>query len=156
MSERSVHAGVGLRVTLCAVAVGALFAVALGVGTEGGGRVDQTGSYAEVRSVFAPGLAVLGFLVGAPLGAVVGIIWGRRGIGSLIGFGLVACFGALVGLVAAGLLGAETRMSVTANTSEAEHGPRPIVLAVGAALGLLLGSLTAWRFSPTRGETRPG
>jgi hypothetical protein len=159
MSERSAHAGVGVRVILCALAVGLLFAVALGVWSEGGGRVDQTGSYAEARTGFAPGLAGLGFLAGALLGATVGIIWGRRGLGSLIGFGLVACFGALVGMVAAGLLGAETRISVTANTSEVEHGPRPIVLAIGAALGLLLGSLVAWRFSPARdgaAEARPG
>jgi hypothetical protein len=66
----------------------------------------------------------------------------------VIGFGLVAIMGGVVGLVVAALLGAETRVSVSGGAVETYHGARPVVLVAGAALGMVLGGLAAWSLDP--------
>jgi hypothetical protein len=136
------------RVCFCALAAGLLFAVTLGVESSGAGGSggDRTGAWASERTDLDPGPALAGLVVGAAAGGVVGLLWGRRGLAGAVGFALVTLAGGCAGLVVAGLAGAETRVTVTENAVSAYHGTAPAVLAGGAALGLALGALVAWRF----------
>jgi len=120
------------------------------VTSSGGAAVNGPGAGARVETVFAPDLAAFGFLLGAPVGGVVGSLWGRRGLGGAVGFALVTLLCGFAGLVAAGLLGAETRVTVSGNSRSVEHGPPTAVLLLGGALGTLLGALCAWRFGPSK------
>jgi hypothetical protein len=136
------------RVLSCALVVGLLSAVALGVGTSSGGgtRPNSQGAGASVETTFAPDAAALGFLLGAPLGALVGALWGRGGVRGVVGFVLVALVCGFAGLLVAGLVGTQTRVSFNATSVEVNHGAPVPVLVAGAAVGTILGALAAWRF----------
>ena len=88
----------------------------------------------------------MGFLAGAPLGALVGALWGRGGVRGVVGLVLVALVSGFAGLLAAGLVGAQTRVSVSGTSVEMDHGaPMPVLIA-GAAIGTIFGVMAAWRF----------
>lgn len=135
------------RVLVCALAVGLLSAVALGVGTSSGGgtRPDQPGAGASVETTFAPDAAALGFLAGAPLSVLVGALWGRGGVRGAVGLVLVALVCGFAGLLTAGLVGAQTRVAVSSTSVEVSHGAPVSVLVAGAGVGTILGALAALR-----------
>src|SRR4051794_20664578 len=93
----------GPRIALWGILVGLVFAALLGVWAESAGRIDfnQAAERPAVRTAFAPGLALLGLLVGAPLGGLVGGLLGRPGLRGALGMGLAALAGGLAGPVAA-------------------------------------------------------
>jgi hypothetical protein len=99
------------------------------------------------QTIIGLGLLLLGFFLGAPFGGLIGVLWGRKGLVGALGFGLVTLTGGLAGLTMAGLLGAQTRVTVSGNSVSMEHGATTPVLIGGAALGLVLGALGAWWFS---------
>lgn len=161
MPGKSAESVSGFRVISCVLVVGLLLAASLGIGVENSGvstGVDSSGrseaggsaGTASVRTVFGLGPALFGFLLGAPIGAAIGALWGRKGVSGVIGFLFVMLVGGFAGLVAAGLLGAETRIESRVTTSgrslEMNHGAPTPILFGGAALGVALGALCAWRF----------
>jgi hypothetical protein len=136
----------GTRVFACALVTGLLFASLTGFQAGQSADGDGASTNTSVRLGFAPVPAILGALAGALAGAGVGFAWGRPGFVGLVGMALVAALGALVGLVIAGLTGAESRTFVEGNAVGTEYGPRPGVLAAGAAVGAAIGAAVAWRF----------
>jgi hypothetical protein len=114
--------------------------------TPGAGRGEPSPG---LQTVVSPGLSILGFLLGSPVGALVGFLWGRRGAVGAVGVVLVTLLGGFAGLVLASLLGAETRVTVSGNAVEMEHGPSAAALLGGAILGTALGALVAWHFGRT-------
>jgi hypothetical protein len=134
----------GTRVFACALVTGLLFASLTGL--QAGQTLDGDGPRAGVQFGFAPAPALFGFVAGALVGTLVGLLWGRPGVAGLLGMALVAGLGALVGLEVAGLAGAESRTVVEGNAVGTEYGPRPGVLAAGAAVGAAAGAVIAWRF----------
>jgi hypothetical protein len=124
--------------------------IGVGVSSTGGANPNERGASADVETVFAPVPAAFGFLLGAPLGGLVGFLWSRKGLGGAVGFALVTLACGFAGLVAAGLVGAETRVVVSDDGIEVNHGARPAVLMAGTIFGLALGALIAWQFGPPR------
>jgi hypothetical protein len=136
----------GTRVFACALVTGLL--VASLTGLQAGQSLDGGGPPTGVQFGFAPAAALFGFVAGALVGTPVGLLWGRPGVAGLLGMALVAGLGALGGLEVAGLAGAESRTVVEGNAVGTEYGPRPGVLAAGAAGGAAIGAVIAWRFRP--------
>jgi hypothetical protein len=128
-----------------ALVVGVLCAALLGIEStsSASGSGDKSGA-GTVQVIVAPGLSLLGFLVGAPFGGLIGAVWSHKGLAGALGSVLVTLTGGFTGLTAAALLGAQTRVAVSANRVAVEHGAPIPVLVVGAALGLILGGLGAW------------
>lgn len=142
----------------CAIGVGSLSAVLCGVGLSSSGSAGPAGASARVETVFAPGPAAGGFLAGALIGGLVGFLWGRGGLAGAVGFVLVTLLGGCAGLAVAGLVGAETRVTVSGNSVATDHGaPTPVLLG-GAVLGIILGAIGAWYFGRTAssGDSRSG
>ncbi len=128
-----------------ALVVGALCAALLGIeSTSSASSSGDTSGAGTVQVTVAPGLSLLGFLLGAPVGGLIGAAWSRKGLAGAVGSVLVTLTGGFAGLTAAALLGAQTRVSVSANGVSVEHGAPTPVLVAGAALGLVLGGLGAW------------
>jgi hypothetical protein len=125
---------------------GLLFASLMGF--QAGQTLDSDGPRTGVQFGFAPAPALFGFVAGALVGTLVGLLWGRPGVAGLLGMALVAGLGALAGLEVAGLAGAESRTVVEGNAVGTEYGPGPGVLAGGAAVGVAVGAVIAWRFRP--------
>jgi len=134
-----------------ALVVGVLCAALLGIesSSSASGNRDKAGASA-VEVMVVPGLSLLGFLIGALFGGLIGTFWGRKGLVGIIGFVLVTLTGGFVGLTAAALLGAQTRVAVSGNGVSVEHGAPMPVLVAGGALGLILGALGAWWFDSQR------
>jgi hypothetical protein len=148
MTDSSTFPRSDRRALLGALVVGLLFAAICGIGvsSSGGAEVNQPVATASLQTTFDPGSALLGLLIGAPLGVLAGALWGRRGLAGVAGFILVTLAGGLAGLVVAGLVGAQTEVSVTGRTIVVYHGTAAEVLGGGAVLGLVLGALVAWWF----------
>jgi hypothetical protein len=146
MADGSTSPRSGWRALLGALAVGLLFAALCGIEASGSGRAEpnQSTATASVGTGFDAGSALLGWLLGAPLGGLAGALFGRRGLAGAAGFILVVLAGGLAGLVVAALLAAQTRVAVSGNSVSVEHGAPVPALVAGAALGLLLGGLGAW------------
>src|SRR4051812_1525265 len=135
--------------------VGMLFALFGGLGFESSGRRDAVGGDGPVvilesdRPVFSPLFAVVGFLSGAALGSLIGLLWlrGRAGHATavLLGMGV----GGISGWGCAALFGSRTTTTIIGNSIATEHGPPPEVVALGAVLGIILGALSAWWLSRT-------
>lgn len=134
----------GTRVFIYALVTGLLFGSLMGL--QAGQTLENDGLRTGVQFGFAPAPALFGFMFGALAGSVVGLLWGRPGVIGLLGMALVAGLGTLVGLEVAGLAWAESRTFVEGNAVGAEYGPRPGVLATGAAVGAAVGAVIAWRF----------
>ena len=161
MSDEPARATSRQRVVFCAVAVGLLSAAMFGIGvssssgSEAATGPDRPVSSVRVETVFDPALAVVGFLLGVPIGGLAGFLWGRKGLAGAIGFVLVTLLCGFAGLMAAGLLGAETRVIVSGNSVSSHHGAPPIVLLSGALLGTVLGAIAAWYFGRTTSSRDP-
>ena len=158
MFDRPTSLAPVLRIIVLALTVGLLCTATLSVGVikSSSSSGDPPGANASVQTVFDPVSAFPGFLFGAPIGGVIGALWGRKGLGGAIGFILVVLTGGFAGLVAAASLGAETQVTVSGNSVAVDHGAPTAVLVCGAFLGLFLGALGAWRFGyPPRVATRP-
>jgi hypothetical protein len=128
-----------------ALVVGVLCAALLGMEStsSANGNGDMAGASAvEIRVV--PGLSFLGFLIGAPFGGLIGAFWGRSGVVGIIGAVLVCLTGGFAGLTLAALLGAQTRIIVSGNSTSVQHGAPMPILVVGGSLGLILGALAVW------------
>jgi len=147
------------RIVACALTVGLLFAVAMGVSSASSSGVVSSSDGREagqprvvpgVQTVFSPMFALVGFLLGTPIGAAIGFLWGRSGLSGALSLILVALVGGFVGLMAASLLGAETRVSVTDTSASVEHGAPLGVLIGGAALGVIGGAACAWWCRPSK------
>lgn len=141
------------RAVVCALAVGLLVAALTGISAASSGVTTGDGvkpGVAAVQTVFSPAFALVGFLLGAPIGAAVGFFWSRSGPVGAFGIVLVTLLGGFVGLALAAQLGAETHVTVTGTGASMYHGASPGVVAVGAALGMAVGVLCAWRFRPNR------
>jgi hypothetical protein len=136
----------GTGVFACALVTGLLFASLMGL--QAGQSLDTDGPRTGVQFGFAPAPALFGFVAGALVGTLVGLLWGRPGVAGLLGMALVAGLGALVGLEVAGLAGAESRTVVDGNAVGTEFGATPPVLLTGAAVGLAAGAFAAWRCRP--------
>ena len=134
------------RIISCAVAVGVLFAVLFGVSAASSGAASDSGAIPSVQTVFSPIFALTGFLLGAPIGAAVGFLWGRSGLVGALGLILVTLLGGFVGLMLAAWFGAETHVTVTDTSVSMEHGAPLGVLIGGAVLGVIGGALFAWWF----------
>jgi hypothetical protein len=145
------------RTIACAFVVGLMFAVFNGLGMSGSGLVSNSGTEAQVtprvQTVFSPTFALLGFCLGAPIGAAIGFLWSRSGLGRAFGITLVSLLGGFIGLMAAGLLGDETHFTRSGNAFSMTHGPTDTVLICGATMGMLIGALFAWQFGPTKRAT---
>src|ERR1700682_2791369 len=104
MSERRKLPGPTSRILVMAFVVGVLCAALLGIesSSSASGNGDQAGASA-VEVTVVPGLSLLGFLVGAPFGGLIGTFWGRRGIVGIISAVLVSLTGGFAGLTAAAL-----------------------------------------------------
>ena len=148
MTQQPTRSRSGVRVLIWSISVGLLFAAISGIQSSGGAESNQAGASASLQTFFAPEAAFLGFLPGALFGALVGTLWGRPGFCGVLGFVLVTLLGGVAGLMAAGLLGADTRMVVSTNSVYVDHGASPAVLVGGAVFGLVLSALGAWRFAP--------
>ena len=148
MSDRPTPPNPTGRILVGAISVGLLFAALCGIGvaSSGGSEVDQPGATASVRTLFAPDLALLGFLLGAPVGGVTGALWGRGGVGGAIGGLLFTLLGGFGGMVVASLLGAQTNVTVSGNAVSVDHGAPMPVLVGGAVVGLAIAGLIAVRF----------
>ena len=91
------------RVISCAIAVGLLLAASVGIGVENSGsriavssgrsETDRSAESVSVRTVFGWGPALVGFFVGAPIGAAIGFLWGRQGVSGIMGFLFVTLVG---------------------------------------------------------------
>jgi hypothetical protein len=146
------------RIISCALAVGLLFAVALGVSASTSGvasssdgrEAGQPRVAPGVQTVFSPTFALVGLMLGTPIGAAIGFLWGRSGLSGALGLILVTLVGGLVGLMAAGLLGAETRVAVIDTSASMEHGAPLGVLIGGGVLGVIGGAACAWLFRPSK------
>ena len=130
-----------------AFVVGVLCAALLGTEatSSASGSGDNAGA-SSVQTMVVPGLSLLGFLIGALFGGLIGAFWGRKGLVGIIGFVLVTLTGGFAGLTAAALLGVQTRVAVSGNGVSVEHGAPMPVLVAGAALRLIFGALGAWWF----------
>ena len=155
MSDRATSLAPLPRIIEMAIAVGVLCAALLGIWPTSSSSSNAPEAK-SVQVVYEPGLAFLGFLFGTPIGGAIGKLWGRKGLGGVIGFILVALVGGFAGLVAATLLGAEARVTVSDNSVASEYGVPVAVMISGACLGLVMGALIAWWFGyPARTATRP-
>ena len=130
------------RIVSCAITVGVLFAIFTGVSSSGVVSNSETEANQRatpsVQTVFSPAFALIGFCLGATIGVAVGILWARSGLIGVFGIILVTLLGSIFGLMAAGLFGAETRVSMSGTAVSIEHGASNGVLIGGAALGTLL------------------
>lgn len=138
------------RVLVCALVVGFLFAVLAGLDARHSLSSDETDTSARTEIGFAPVAALVGFVAGALIGTLSGILWTRPGMVGWVGMAAVTAAGGLAGLTVAALAGAETRTAVVGNSVSMDYGASAGVLAAGAAVGTVVGALAAWRF-----RTRP-
>jgi len=147
------------RIVSCALIVGVLFSIFIGVSASSAGVVlnSETGANQRVtptvQTEFSPILALIGFCLGVPIGVMLGFLWGRSGLVGALGIILISLLGGFVGLMGAGLFGAETRVAMSDTAISVEHGPSNSVLIVGAALGTFLGALCAWWLRPVKVDT---
>jgi hypothetical protein len=134
------------RVALWSVALGVIAAIPCGIVSESSttAGVNQPGSVTKLGTSFDPASALVGFLLGAATGALIGTLWYLPGYGKAAAAALLTAVGGLVGLVVAALVGAQTHIVVTSNSVTADHGAPPGVLAVGFVLGLVTTALTLW------------
>jgi len=145
------------RIVSCAVIVGVLFASSIGVGVSNSGIVSNSESEANllatpsVQTVFSPAFALLGFCLGVPIGGAIGYLWDHTGLVGAFGIIVVSLLGGFVGLMAASLFGAVTRVSISDTAMSVEHGASDGVMIGGAVLGTVLGTLCAWWFRPVKG-----
>jgi hypothetical protein len=134
----------------CAAAAAILFAALIGINATSSGAVLTSGQPPTIPTVqyeFSPMLALIGLMLGSLLGAAVGALWHRSRVAGAI---LVSLLCAFIGLMAAALLGAETQVTVSDTSVSMTHGPADNVLIGGAGLGMLLGIICVWQFSPTK------
>jgi hypothetical protein len=138
------------RVVACALVSGLLFAVLNGLvaGQSPEGESDGAGASVRTELDIAPAAALVGFLAGAPIGMVAGVLWARPGVAGLIGMAAVAAIAGLAGLAVAAWAGAESRVVATGTSISVEYGAPPPILFAGAAAGVALGGLLAWRLRP--------
>jgi hypothetical protein len=138
------------RIVASALAVGVLFAIATGVSVATSEPDANPRVAPSVHTVFSPEFALVGFVLGSPIGAAIGFLWGRSGLVGVLGLLLVTLVGGFVGLMAAAFLGAETRTAVTETSVSMDHGAPAEVLIVGAVLGMIGGASVAWLFRPSK------
>ena len=146
MSERPMLSRRGPRILLWSLAVGLLFAAVSGGGVQASGSagVNRPPVASRIERVFAPELALLGFPVGAGVGALIVALWGRSGLGHVAAVVLVALVAGLAGMVVAAEFGAETRTFGDGRSEGSEYEVPSAVLAAGAVVGLTIGTLGAW------------
>jgi hypothetical protein len=139
--------------------VGLLFAISIGVGVSNSGVISNSESEANllaapsVQTVFSPAFALLGFCLGVPIGGAIGYLWDHTGLVGAFGIIMVSLLGGFVGLMAASLFGAVTRVSMSSTAVSVEHGASDGVMIGGAALGTFLGILCVWWFNPVKETT---
>jgi hypothetical protein len=139
--------------------IGILFAVFGGLGFETAGHnmaVQAKGpaAVAHVRPVFSPLFSLVGFIFGATVGSLIGLLWLRGGVGHAAAVLLVAGVGGMIGLACAAFFGAETKTTIIGNSIETEHGAPLLVMVVGAMLGIIIGAFGAWWLSRPSGRKR--
>jgi hypothetical protein len=133
--------------------VGLLNAFIFGIGIQSSGHalaalgIKRSPETTAVHPVFAPEFALLGFVFGALVGGGIGALWKRGPLRHAVASVLITCVGALVGIAAVGLFGAETRTTVRDGFVRVDHGASDEALLVGAIAGVALGACLAWGLS---------
>jgi hypothetical protein len=144
------------RILKWSIFVGILFAVFSGLSFESAGHnmgVQANGPAAV--AVFSPLLSLVGFLFGATVGSLIGLLWLRGRVGHAVALLLVASVGGFIGLACAAFFGSQTKTTIIGNSIETVHGAPLLVMVAGALLGIFIGSLGAWWLSRLSMGKRP-
>jgi hypothetical protein len=153
MGSQSIASRPILSIILCGLFVGLLAAALLSLGSDGGGISSAPAggttpvTISATRKTFSPSVAALAFAISAPLGGLIGMLWNRRGAARKVALILLVLLAGVAGSACAGIVGSQTRITVSAHSVERLDGaPLPVIVA-GGVIGILLALACAWAAS---------